>query len=143
MTLTTSNIHVDSHAGTPYDHVTLVTDEFIATFHRNREELATVYYDNITPLTGGTVDDDLISTVLTTAVDTVAPVIKYNTPIETAVRWGCTACGRVHDPATDANTLIDETVQTCPGCELLLVREGSPKWIHSDELPSQQIHNFE
>lgn len=135
MSQTEPTLHEDSHVDSNYEHVTLATDRALVTFHRNRDELATFMYDNITAFGDSDVDDDLIDEILVTAQDRVAPVVKYNTPIESALRWGCTECGETFDDSDDRTG----TPPTCPDGHGMLVREGSSFWLSADELPKQRL----
>jgi len=130
-----TTLHRDTHLDADHEHVTLVTEDVVATFHRNRDELATVLDDNITVISDREKDDALIDALIETAQGTVAPIIKYNTSIHHAVRWGCLACDSVydqHDPALG-------TPLTCTNCDALLVREGSQEWLAHTEFPDKRL----
>jgi len=51
------------------------------------------------------------------------------------VRWGCDHCGVVYD-GTERDI---GTPHTCPDCDVLLIREGSPTWLATTEFPDQRI----
>lgn len=129
-------IHRDIHVDSEYQHVTLVTEQFVAVFHRNRDELATLLADNLTPRTTDIPKDELIEKALSIAEGTVAPIIKYGEPVQNAVRWGCLHCDEIY-----ANNSSDVSSPcSCPDCDTLLVREGSSMWLAHDGFPNQTIH---
>lgn len=43
-------------------------------------------------------------------------------------RVGCVACGYICDDP--AETGDEDYPNTCPECDVLMVREGSPRWEH-------------